>query len=62
MIYPHEHMKGKQVLVSGWDNLKGPISAPAASHQPRWQKSIYHWSANDTSKIEHWILSLFAQP
>ncbi|KRZ42552.1 hypothetical protein T4C_3867 [Trichinella pseudospiralis] len=23
----------------------------AASHQPRWQKLIYHWSANDTLNL-----------
>ncbi|KRX38100.1 hypothetical protein T05_11287 [Trichinella murrelli] len=33
---PQEHMKGKQLLVPGGDNLKGPIPAPAVtlSQQP----------------------------
>ncbi|KRY70219.1 hypothetical protein T4A_9413 [Trichinella pseudospiralis] len=31
-------------------------SEPAASHQPRRQKLIYHWSANDALKIAHRIL------
>ncbi|KRZ00719.1 hypothetical protein T11_4223 [Trichinella zimbabwensis] len=32
----HEHMKGKQLLVPGWGNLKRPIPAPAVtlSQQP----------------------------
>ncbi|KRY82682.1 hypothetical protein T4D_11919 [Trichinella pseudospiralis] len=35
-ISPHEHMKGKQLQLPGWDNLKCPISAPAGtlSQQP----------------------------
>ncbi|KRZ66226.1 hypothetical protein T10_5406 [Trichinella papuae] len=33
---PHEHMKGKQLLVPGWGNLKRPIPTPAVtlSQQP----------------------------
>ncbi|KRZ68499.1 hypothetical protein T10_12363 [Trichinella papuae] len=36
-------------------------SEPEAPHQPRWQKSIYRWSANDIFKLAHRNLLLFAR-
>ncbi|XP_003370882.1 conserved hypothetical protein [Trichinella spiralis] len=42
-----------QTIYDGSHPRTSTYSELSASHQPRWQKLIYYWSANDTLKTAH---------